>query len=332
MNGKYSDLLKDSIKMEQEDPKWKLAEKVVKLIEQAISPNAQVKHNVWLPDLTKASKSRQCDIVIWSGNPPRETITLVEVQDRDESFDINTFDGLCVKMRKVGAQHLICVSRQDFPESIKTEAKQRGPTVRLVLLKDLENGKWPVNIIDNCAYLFKQKVIKIGDVKISVKKGGLPSRINSNQTSQDKVIRIEGYQDLHSFNDLINIYFKESDLLKDLIKFEKDSIEIGCRSMSIHFPFPGQKLWWEQHDKKNELIALDFVVDIEIEKVKIPIKISSYHQLDDDSALAWVMDITFIYNNQEVKAEAIIVPTDDSNYRVKVWNLPDLFSVDFIEI
>ena len=101
--------------------KWKLVEYVVKLIEQAISPDARVEHDVWLPDLTEASNKRQCDIVIWTGSLPRETITIVEVQDRNKPFDINTFDGLCKKMRKVGAQHLICVSKQDFPSSIINE-------------------------------------------------------------------------------------------------------------------------------------------------------------------------------------------------------------------
>ena len=147
--------------MEKNEKKWKLVEYVVYLLEKAISPNARVEHNVMLSDLTEASEKRQCDIVIRTGNPPRETITIVEVQDRTKTFDIITFDGMYEKMRKVGAQHLICVSRQNFPKSIRNEAKRKGPTVRLVLLNDIENGNWPVNFVNGCVYFFERNIIKL---------------------------------------------------------------------------------------------------------------------------------------------------------------------------
>ena len=189
--------------MGNSEPKWRLVERVVKLLEQAITPDARIKHNVMMPDLTDASQSRECDIVIWTGKLPRETITIVEVQDRNKPFDITTFDGMCTKMRKVGAQHLICVSRQSFPISIKNEAKRQGPTVRLVLLKDLEDGNWPVNIVDSCVYLVERKILAITNVKFGVKPGEIPTELRSSQTSSDeKVFCLEGYQKKYSFADL----------------------------------------------------------------------------------------------------------------------------------
>ena len=136
--------------MSSGEPKWRIVERVVALLEQSLSPAARVKHDVYLPDRTLSNESRrQCDVVIWSGQPPRETITIVEVQDRNQRVDINTFDGWCRKMERVGAQHLICVSTTGFPRSVKEEALRRGPTVRLVTLQDLEESDWPISFVDS---------------------------------------------------------------------------------------------------------------------------------------------------------------------------------------
>ncbi len=108
--------------MKEEISSWEMMEEVVSILEKSISPDSRVERNVLLFDLSGSSVKRQCDIVIRSGTPPRETISIVEVQDRSKRFDVTFFDGLCTKMRKVGAQHLICVSRQEFPKSIIKEA------------------------------------------------------------------------------------------------------------------------------------------------------------------------------------------------------------------
>ncbi len=164
--------------MKKSDPKWKLIEEVVSIIEKEISPESHVEHDVWLPDLTESSKKRQCDIVIRSGKPPRETITIVEVQNRSKKFDITLFDGLCTKMRKVGAQHLICVSRKGFPESIKKEAIKQGPTVRLITLEKLKEGDWPFNIFENCIFISEKNILEIQNLKLGVRKGCIPSSYN----------------------------------------------------------------------------------------------------------------------------------------------------------
>ena len=67
----------------QEDAKWKVVEHIVQLLEQSLSPGAKVESDVMLPVITSnIGAVRQCDVVIWTGKPPRETITIVEVQDR----------------------------------------------------------------------------------------------------------------------------------------------------------------------------------------------------------------------------------------------------------
>jgi hypothetical protein len=51
-----------------EDPKWKLTEKIVALLERAITPEAEVKHNEKLRNF-KTGHERQCDVVIKYGHP-----------------------------------------------------------------------------------------------------------------------------------------------------------------------------------------------------------------------------------------------------------------------
>lgn len=85
----------------------------------------------------------QCDVVIRSGTAPRESLTIVEVQKRGRAVEVNTFRGWCEKLRQVGAQHLICVSTVGFPRSVVMDAQLRGPTVRLITLREIEQSDRP---------------------------------------------------------------------------------------------------------------------------------------------------------------------------------------------
>src|SRR4051812_9120756 len=102
-----------------EEPKWRTIEKVVARLEEVLTPVARVEHNVFLPVIGRPNrKPRQCDIVVTSGQIPRQTITIVEVQKRKNRPNITVFHGWVEKMHEVGAQHLICVSALGFPQSI----------------------------------------------------------------------------------------------------------------------------------------------------------------------------------------------------------------------
>lgn len=120
---------------------WKITEKVVAKIEEKINSSSLVEHNVRLPVIGDPNNGvRQCDVVIRTGSPPRETLTIVEVQNRDSRVDINTFGGWLEKMKEVGAQHLICVSKHPYPKSIISKAKKHGNSVSLIQL-DLDKKK-----------------------------------------------------------------------------------------------------------------------------------------------------------------------------------------------
>lgn len=121
-------------------------EKLIQLIEKSITPGALVEHDIEMPVLNSGiGATTQCDIVIRSGIKPRQTITIVEVQDRKSKVKPNDFRGWKQKLEDVGAQHLICVSRQEFPESIKEQASLSGGSIILVTLKEADPESLPLN-------------------------------------------------------------------------------------------------------------------------------------------------------------------------------------------
>ena len=72
----------------------KYLEGLVKLIERSISPGAKVEQNVQMPILTsKIGATTECDLVITAGDYPRQTVTIVEVQDRTNKPALNDFRG-----------------------------------------------------------------------------------------------------------------------------------------------------------------------------------------------------------------------------------------------
>jgi hypothetical protein len=88
------------------------------------------------------NRSRQCDVVLRIGKPPRQQFFIIEVQKRDAKPDINTFGGWLRKMDEVGANGLICVSEAGFPQSIIDDVALRvGPKVKLMTLERNETSK-----------------------------------------------------------------------------------------------------------------------------------------------------------------------------------------------
>jgi hypothetical protein len=138
-------------------------ETLVQVIEQSLMPDAVVERNVQLPILNSGTgETAQCDIVIRTGSKPRQTVTIVEVQDRNRAVEINDFRGWLSKMNAVGAQHLYCVSRKEFPRSIKEQAALTGHTVKLIPLKEIDVAAIPLNFFK---YTFLFHDIDIPSIK-----------------------------------------------------------------------------------------------------------------------------------------------------------------------
>lgn len=124
-------------------------ELVVAAIEKALEPSSIVKHDQNLPVLTSVEGyKRQCDVVIYSGSERRPIVTIVEVQDRGSSVSVGTYDGWVSKRDEVGANQLICVSRNPFPKSVIEKAKQQGSRVSLIELAAGVPDELPLNFIN----------------------------------------------------------------------------------------------------------------------------------------------------------------------------------------
>ena len=146
-------------------------ELLIKMIQKHIEPDAVVQHDIHLPVIGSPSgRTRQCDIVITSGPSHRKTITIIEAQDRTSQVDINTFNGWLAKLDEIGAQHLICVSRLEFPESIKEKAFNQGNKVKLVNLKDADPTEIPLSFLKSNFKYYNYQPIGVTTPQISFTK------------------------------------------------------------------------------------------------------------------------------------------------------------------
>jgi len=120
-------------------------EKVVTVLERHLTPDARILQHQYLPVLNgDPGERREVDVLIEQGVEPRITRSIVEVQKRGTKPTRSEFDAWLAKMEEVGAQHLICVSEKGFTKPQMRKARQRGPTVRLLTLAELEANESPL--------------------------------------------------------------------------------------------------------------------------------------------------------------------------------------------
>jgi hypothetical protein len=259
-------------------------ERLVQVIEQSLAPGSFVDRNVKLPILSSADGAKaQCDIVIRTGMPPRETITIVEVQDRQSPVDINEFRGWMEKLRDVGAQHLYCVSRKPFAKSIKEKAALSGNTVKLITLSQLDTDQIPINF-------FKTTFVYHDIDTPSIKKNEVifPSLVGERYSEQLKIVN----EDLAKLktNDLKFAFYPLnltalSSICIDHVSERKDT-EGEIESLKIGYDKPIFYLFTQSH-------FLPIKMDVEFtwssKRVEIPVTILSYDQ-NEHGTLAWVVE------------------------------------------
>ena len=146
----------------------KYLEKIVALIEKSIDPSAVVEHDVDMPILTsKEGCTTQCDVVIWSGQKPRQFVTICEVQDRGSQMLPQDVRGFIEKMNEVGAQRVICISRKEFSKSNKERAAHSGGSLILITIKDATPETLPVDF--NFCFEFEHlEITKLVEGKLVV--------------------------------------------------------------------------------------------------------------------------------------------------------------------
>lgn len=305
-------------------------EKVVELLERSISPNAVVQHDMQLSVIgSESGRTRQCDVVIRSNvGTPRETITIVEVQDRKTQVDINTFGGWQKKREEVDAQHLICVSRHDFPQSIKEEVAKCNNTVKLVVFKEMDNDLKPM---DFCGLVFKFHNIDIKDASFK-KFSGLKKRAEELGVWNDfyeEIISKKGFQ----LKEKIWSFDKENMLsLSDIIEGIYGNIRSGKCTLKIEKQ-EDNPLYISMFDEFIHIgIELDFIWINEV--IDVPINVFTYEQ-NDHGTLAWIADVQYESPRGLIEMKIPIIKNKNNRYDIpelKVDTLPTDVSVSLFEI
>lgn len=294
------------------EPKWKTVEKVVALLEQSLAPESRVRHNVKLPSITTGHEE-QCDVVIELGNEPRVTRTIVEVQKRHQRVKPNDFRGWLVKMKDVGAHRLICVSTQPFPRSVIDKvAKELGPTVLLVRLKDLEQNQWPIQILDGAVSICKPRI----EVDTSVQpffhfepNKNPFKQPNVQLNCEDKVIRREGQTELLPLMDLINEGVRK---LQD----HRSVIRLGAGTHRIDHKWKPKGVCLCVEGVVGLIQAVSIRYLVEVRPTSFPFVISSYNQEGHEKSLAWIATASGKLDGAEVEVRLTLIPNSNGAFKL----------------
>lgn len=268
-----------------EKPKhWKAIERVVRLLESALDPSALVRHNVSLFDHS-SDGPRQLDTVIESGVAPRQTRTIVEVQDREDPLGIGELQGFYQKMLGVHAQHLICVTRTGYTEQARNFARNTGPTIRLLTLPELEQGQWPVNFALGRFCMIENDA---KPVHLNLKGSHHDNFALERSPGQGKIdlqARVFEFR-VHGSKSKVMC---ASDLFRsvvDELPFFIDQPEPIVRTLTRRFGAK-DRLWVRVGKRKLSVGWAEAHVQIQTRKHFIPLKMMRYEQQDFDGVIGW---------------------------------------------
>jgi hypothetical protein len=291
------------------ESKWRLIERLVSIIEKAISPVAEVRHNVHLPVLGRPDREpRQCDIVITSGVEPRRTVTIVEVQDRKSKPDINTFHGWVRKMQEVGAQHLICVSALGYPESIVNDVALRyGPTVRLMTLQELEERRLPGLVFERFLYHRTPSFSfeSYGSLKLESKPA---DREGIELHSNEPIFSIDENEELLSLSDLV------TQVLKEQVAHEfanNNTLEPTEYLAKLSLGSTERALWLHIEGERFKVLGLDVTVKVTSRIDEIPLSLYSYRQEFYEGELCWASTATGKVGDKDVEIHVLFRPNEE---------------------
>ena len=296
-------------------------EKLIHLINKSIEPESNIEHNVFLPVIGSASgRKRQCDILITSGPSHRKTLTLVETQDRTSKVDINTFNGWLEKLTEVGAQHLICVSRLDFPESIKEKAYLSGNKVKLVTMKEIAEDEIPFDFLKLKFKYLNFKLIESKNLNLTYSRSEAKSL-----GVYDAILEYRKDNLKLNFND--KIFSLDQFELKCLYNICRDSIQIqneNCSGLDkIAFDTKSGTPLYLFIDNKFLRIGLEVEFKWENEAFEYPVSLLTYEQ-GKDGSLAWVFEGQYETIGGKISFKLPIIKTN-GKYQIAgiMTNLPD---------
>ena len=304
-------------------------ERVINLIQESIEPDAIVEHNVFLPVLGSSSgRTRQCDTVITSGPKHRKTLTIVEVQDRSTQVDINTFNGWLVKLDEIGAQHLICVSRLEYPVSIKEKTVKLGNKVKLITLKNAEPSEIPQSFFKSSIKYSYFHFVKVSSPKLNF--------------SSEEVISL-GIND--SISSLSEKKFQSNDRIFSLdkctLKSLNDLCQNSCNNLNVNGTGNNTLEFSRQEDPPLYLYIEDCFIRVGLKmeftwknEVHVyPLLILSYEQQGDGS-LAWMFEGKFVTQKGPVSVKIPFIK-EGKSYKIPgvVTDLPSnhIYNIQLIK-
>lgn len=299
------------------DPHWRMAERTVAILEKFLTPGAVVTHNEELPELATGTM-RQCDVVVRSGRPPRQTLTIVEVQDRSRKVELGTYEGWCLKRRKLGVQHLICVSASGFPESVQKDASLRGDTVRLITLTEPE--EFP--------HFFQARHIRLEmlvtadrDVNLVFDKA-LPTG-GVNYRCDAKVFEVEESSKLRSITEIID----RACLAGQALDFQTLQVSEARqqRSCRLSFEQAPWRVWCPQGELRIPIVEALVTEIVERHSYQIPLRMMAYEQIGYRETLAWILMATGTHEEHELSIRIPLARNKDGQTRIgqiEISNLP----------
>ncbi len=290
---------------------WRYVEHIVAALEQSIVPTALIEHDVNLWD-NQAQDWRQCDIVIRQGSPPRETLTIVEVQDRKQKVGTTMFDAWCRKREKIQAQHLICVSRMGFTKGVLNSARVLGNTVRLVEMKEIDQGTWPVRFAGG---------------KLVIHWGGVPEIEHYFVATEGN--RWPGPTFLRS--EVMFLHHGQSVEVEPIMNLRFPVFacptQVGEQRVTQRLEFPSEDdllLTWEGNVAK--VLAITRVYKLDVQLVELDMSLSEYRQIDHASALAWMATGRAQINGQEAELRVVLVPENSGLLKVMSVAMDGVFA------
>jgi len=332
--------------MERSDtqPLWKIIERIVAILEKALTPDAKVEHNVFLPVIgSPTRRSRQCDIVITYGQEPRQSFAIVEVQKRNSKPTITTFHGWLKKMEEVGAQQLICVSAIGYPKSIIEDVATRiGPTVTLMTLEELEASKpRPVFMLPNSIHTTpKYDIEEIGLIKLSEKIDAFEC-----DTLSSKMISIGDNSECLSICEFISCILNQNlpqffsgqgfpapDMYK--VEIVLSDMEMDLCGQGVSAPdmcyikivnnVIDTNVWLHYQNQKIRILNWSIKLRITTEKqlLNIPMTQFAYHQESTDGALAWVATTQMLIQNKYQEIQLVFKPDKCGYLQIALSNYP----------
>ena len=311
-------MAKRTQKPPKEEPKWKMVERVVALLERTLDRGATVEHNVDLPDLGNPPHMRQCDVVVTTGPAHRRTRTIVEVQRRGKKVAIGHLGDWTEKMRAVGAQHLVCVSTVGYPSSVTDKAARLGPTVRLATLKELEQGSPLLQGVFGNVMSVGGSVTGVPHLELLVKDPArLPSQPGRLPSGQMPAFRSANGETL-SLDQIVKRLLHDHPALytlpagKHVVPFESsDSFDF--------LPDPGMGP-----------VRLRIAAEVMITKGTSPAEVREYKQEND--ALAWVMMGEVHGANSVVSTTITFRPGPDGRLAPQLMNLDGVTDGDVVSV